>query len=244
MIYIFSIEGNIGSGKSTIVKNLKEYVRALYNYEIIYLQEPVDMWESIVDENNVNIIEHFYKDNAKYAFSFQLLAYISRNKIINDIIKNNNNNNIIIITERSIFTDKNVFAKMLYEDKSINEIEYKIYNNWFNEYSDNSLKYNYIYVDTDINMCNERVKKRSRKGENIPLEYLYKCKKFHDEWLNDEDNMLSINGNQNITESIKYNELLNTIIKYIKIIIKTDKNNDQIQGTNITLEDLMNHPFF
>ena len=127
MIYIFSIEGNIGSGKSTIIKNIKNSFIKYKNFKIIYLQEPVDIWESIVDENNKNIIEHFYGDNVKYGFSFQMLAFISRNKLLNETIANNANENIVIITERSIFSDKNVFAKMLYKDKSINEIEYQIY---------------------------------------------------------------------------------------------------------------------
>ena len=171
MIYIFSIEGNIGSGKSTIVKQLKKKFNTCKNFNIIYLQEPVDEWESIVDENNINVIEHFYKDNVKYGFSFQMLAYISRNKILNDIIKNNSDN-LIIITERSIFTDKNVFAEMLYQDKSINEIEYKIYNKWFHEYSNHNNNYNYIYIDTDVKTCSKRIKERSRKGETIPLKNL------------------------------------------------------------------------
>ena len=33
----------------------------------------------------------------------------------------------VIITERCIETDRNVFAKMLYDDKKIKEIDYKIY---------------------------------------------------------------------------------------------------------------------
>ena len=39
MPIIFSIEGNIGSGKSTLVKNLKNYLKKqYYDNHIIYLQ--------------------------------------------------------------------------------------------------------------------------------------------------------------------------------------------------------------
>ena len=34
----------------------------------------------------------------------------------------------IIFTERSIESDKNIFAKMLYDEGLIEEIDYKIYN--------------------------------------------------------------------------------------------------------------------
>ena len=240
MIHIFSIEGNIGSGKSTIVKNLKKRFEKLDNYDIVYFLEPVNVWESIKNENNENIIQCFYKDNKKYAFSFQMLAYISRNNILNDVI-NNCKKDTIIITERSIFTDKNVFAKMLYKDKSMNEIEYKIYTKWFESYSNIKQDYNYIYINTDVDTCSKRIKKRSRKGESIPKEYLLRCKKFHDEWLDNEQNILKVDGNQDNGESIKYYELLNTIIKYIDLVVKRDK---YIQGTNLTLQDIMDHPFF
>ena len=47
---IISIEGNIGSGKSTLVDNLKQ----LYHNsnDIHFLQEPVDVWNTITDNDN------------------------------------------------------------------------------------------------------------------------------------------------------------------------------------------------
>ena len=96
-------------------------------------------------------------------------------------------------------------------------------------------------INTDVDICSKRIQKRSRKGESIPKEYLSRCKQFHDEWLDQEENILNIDGNQDNREPIKYNELLNTIIKYIYLVIKRDK---YIQGTNLTIQDMMEHPFF
>ena len=45
-----------------------------------------------------------------------------------------NNPNAIIICERSVFTDKEVFAKMLYDDGKIEEVNYQIYLKWFDEF--------------------------------------------------------------------------------------------------------------
>ena len=64
-------------------------------------------------------IEKFYKDQQKYAFSFQMMAYISRLALLRRVIRENPN--AIIITERSVFTDKEVFAKMLYDEGKIEE---------------------------------------------------------------------------------------------------------------------------
>ena len=111
MTRLISIEGNIGSGKSSFVKNLELYYS---NYEncnnkkICFLQEPVDMWNTITNESGKTVIECFYADNKKYAFAFQMMAYISRLATIKETLKENYD---IIFMERCLFTDRNVFAK-------------------------------------------------------------------------------------------------------------------------------------
>ena len=108
-----------------------------------------------------------------------------------------------IVTERSIFTDRNVFAKMLYDDDKIEEVEYQIYLKWFDEFAKETKIDGIIYVHTDPNVCYNRIKKRSRTGEeSIPLEYLKKCHEYHDKWiLNEEENLQIIDGNVDTEES-------------------------------------------
>ena len=116
MFKIVSIEGNIGSGKSTLLANLRNNYKDDAN--IVFLKEPVDEWEKITDENGVTILEKFYADQEKYSFSFQMMAYVSRLKVLRDELKNikfSEDKKTIIITERSLHTDKMVFAKMLYD---------------------------------------------------------------------------------------------------------------------------------
>ena len=131
---IFSVEGNIGSGKSTLVNVLKDYFSQNETERtIVFLDEPVHEWESITDSNGESILSKFYANQTKYAFSFQMMAYISRIANLRRAIRENPG--AIIITERSVLTDKNVFAKMLYDDDKIEEVNYKIYLNWFDEFS-------------------------------------------------------------------------------------------------------------
>ena len=120
MSRIISIEGNIGSGKSTLVHNLQSHFKNK-NINAIFIQEPVNIWNSIRD-NNGTILEQFYKDQEKFSFSFQMMAYISRLSVLKNAIKQNPN--AIIITERSLYTDKFVFAKMLYDNKKISDIDF------------------------------------------------------------------------------------------------------------------------
>ena len=92
---IISIEGNIGSGKTTLLKNLREYYKN--NDNIIFLDEPLNEWNKITDENGITILEKFYMDQKKYAFSFQMMAYITRLAILRKAYNSNNNKIIISI---------------------------------------------------------------------------------------------------------------------------------------------------
>ena len=72
-----------------------------------------------------NAIEKYYENPDKYAFSFQMMAYISRIHQLRETLATNNN--VIIICERSVFTDKEIFAKMLHGDGLMDDIMYNIY---------------------------------------------------------------------------------------------------------------------
>lgn len=218
---IVSIEGNIGSGKSTLLENLRSYYKD--NKKVIFLKEPVDEWNKIMDNEGNVMLKKFYADQEKYSFAFQMMAYISRLKILRDAVKyinhekkktienaliTNNlhtvNSDYIIITERSLYTDKHVFAKMLYDQDKIEDVCYQIYLNWFEEFtSDFPIQYS-VYVNAEPEKCYERVNIRARVGEElIPLSYLQKCHNYHEDFLANNTNKLVLDGNINIYENEK-----------------------------------------
>ncbi len=231
-IQIISIEGNIGSGKSTLLANLKQHYKN--NPNIIFLREPVDEWITIKDENGMTILEKFYADQEKYSFSFQMMAYISRLKLLRDLvnqlkesqdilIKNRHQQMLInydeqensfelpkyiIITERSLFTDKMVFAKMLFDSGKIEFINYQIYLNWFNTFDEEYKVNKIIYVKANPEICHTRVGIRHRNGEDkISLDYLKNCFDYHENMLDKSfndcvcHNQLVLDGNINIYEN-------------------------------------------
>ena len=193
---IFSIEGNIGSGKSTLIEKLKKEIISTGGKKINYLPEPVDVWNEIKDRDNVTILEKYYADSERYAFSFQMMAYISRLSQI----RNNIKKGCVLITERCVFTDYHVFAKMLYDSGKISKIEYLIYKKWFDEFLKDLPIPIFIYVKTTPETCLKRVKKRNRKGEKIPLSYLQECHNYHENWLNEtESDVLTLDGENEIS---------------------------------------------
>jgi deoxyadenosine/deoxycytidine kinase len=200
MAFIISIEGNIGSGKSTFLNYLKEKC----SKKIIFVKEPVDDWEQIRDrETNETMLQKFYKNQKMYSFSFQMMAFISRFSILRETVRQNPS--AIIITERCLYTDKYVFAKMLFEMKNIEDVNYQIYNKWFEEFALEFPINKIIYIKATPEICFERIKKRNRTGENeIPLEYLINCDKYHQdmiEILTDTTQIIYIDGNIDIYEN-------------------------------------------
>jgi len=193
MVKIFSIEGNIGSGKSTLVGILQEKCP-----NFVYMLEPVDEWADVKDKKGENILTKFYRNQEKYSFSFQMMAYISRLAKLKRLVKKNPNS--IIITERSVLTDKNVFAKMLYDDKKIEEVNYIIYLKWFDEFIKEIPITGYIYVDVTPETSYTRVLKRNRQGEDIPLSYLRACNLYHLRWLEKEKNVLMLDAEGNFEQ--------------------------------------------
>ena len=225
---IISFDGNIGSGKSSAVQYFKQNFEKFcnlktYHYKVCFLDEPVEQWEFIIDvEDGKNAIQKFYEDNEKYAFPFQMMAYISRLSLFKQALKQDYD---IIFTERSMFTDKHVFAQMLYDNKKMNTIEYQIYLKWFDEFLETINNIKTVYIRTSPEVCCKRVLKRARLGENIPLEYLKDCHHYHDRWLNDpskieQGNVLIIDGNEETNTSVfienkYYEELMEKVFKFM-----------------------------
>ena len=216
MSKILSIDGNIGSGKSTLFEELKEKYKD--NKNIIFAPEPVKQWEKICDKN-MSILEHFYTSPYEYSFSFQMMAFISRLSILRKIVSENSDRDIIIITERNLFTDKYVFAKMLYDEGKINCINFQIYMEWFEEFSKEFPIDYVVYLKTSPFICKERMAKRGRKGEEgIRLAYLMLCDSYHEEYMKSKEisenaKCLVLNGDRDKKDILK--EWLEQIEKLI-----------------------------
>ena len=102
-----------------------------------------------------------------------------------------------MITERSLDADKNVFAKMLYDDNLIDNLNYNIYLEFYNTYKEKYKTSGIIFINADAEICYERVNKRNRTGEeSVTLDYLTKCEKYHYSWLYTSKDLLNLNTNQ------------------------------------------------
>lgn len=179
---IISLDGNIGSGKSTL---LAEIHNRLPDVHIV--DEPVGQWTALKNADGKNLLELFYEDKRRWAYTFQNCAILTRLKNIQDAIENLNatcKSPQIIITERSVLTDKHVFAEMLYNSGYIDLLEWNLYESWFNIFGKKYPVRGIIYISTNSNTSKERIVIRNRCGEeHIGIKYLDALDNQHKKWI-------------------------------------------------------------
>ena len=240
----FTLEGLIGAGKSRFLDGLKTRFaypeRMLADLTII--DEPVAQWCEMKDENGKSILTYFYEDTKRNSFLFQINALMSRYKstieAYESVRRKGSPHHQVLLTERTIGTDRNVFAAMLLKDGMLNSIEHNIYTQTFDTIVGQRPECNaiegVIYIHTRPEQALERIKKRNREGETMSLEYLKGCHAAHDKWLPECGvPVLIIDGSVDAdTENDKYQQLVTNAANFM--------NGDRIAVPKI--KEFMNYP--
>lgn len=198
MSFIMIVEGNIGSGKSTLTTNLSEKM----NWRPMY--EPVK-------ENPY--LEMFYKDMSRWSLEMQYWMMANRYKLHQDGVKHAWSTHQPVIFDRSIYGDS-IFATKLYRDGLINEIGYKSYMNMRDCFEKSLLVPQVtLYLDASPLTCFERIASRGRDCEKgLPLQYLIDLHEIHQEFLED------MNKRGSTVIKIEYNDFITVedIIDHVK----------------------------
>ena len=180
---IISLEGNIGAGKTTLLEKLSEQINTESYGNWVFLREPVHIWDEIRDKEGQTMLSKFYEDSKKYSFAFQIMAYTTRLQELRRILKENPHCKGVIC-ERSLDADKHIFAKMLHDDGTMEDILFDIYRRLFGEHETEFSLDGIVYLDVEPTVCHSRINKRSREGESgISMDYLEKCCQYHKDWM-------------------------------------------------------------
>lgn len=174
---MFVLEGNIGAGKSTLLRILGEHL------PVDIVSEPTDKWQKVGAAGN--LLDLFYKDTPRWAYTFQSYAFVSR---IQTILEHQqaHADGVTQVLERSVYCDRFCFAKNCYEAGLMSALEWQIYQEWFSWLVENYTQKpsGFIYLKTSPQVCFERLSKRGRSEEAaIPLEYLVSLHNKHEDWL-------------------------------------------------------------
>lgn len=171
----FVVEGNIGAGKSTFLKVINTFLNA----QVVY--EPHTKWQNIQGEN---LLERFYADTQRWAYTFQTFAFITR--ILEREKAAASNDKPFQILERSVYSDRYCFARNCFELGTMTSLEWKLYQEWFSWLVDTYVAKpsGFIYLQTDPITCYKRLLKRNRQEETgVTLDYLQLLHDKHEGWL-------------------------------------------------------------
>jgi len=173
-MFTVCIEGNIGSGKTTLINHFS------HNEKVYILKEPIEKWRNV---RGHDIFHLMYTQPYRWAFPFETYVQLTRVELHKKSLPNNKSVKMI---ERSLYSSRYCFTENFYQNKVITDEEYTILDEWFKSLASSpALKVDLIvYLRTLPETVFERIRKRGRAGEaEISLEYLKELHRLHDEWL-------------------------------------------------------------
>ncbi len=168
------LEGNIAAGKTTLGRRLA----ADNGFE--FVPEPVERWQSGFA---ANLLERFYADTPRWAFTLQIGAFVTRMQAV----QAQPLDGALTVFERSIYCDRHVFALNLHRQGFMDETEWALYVNFWEQFRQSvPIPDAIVYLRTPAEECFQRLQDRGRAEErNIALAYLQQLEACHDEWLLD-----------------------------------------------------------
>ncbi|KAM6221186.1 deoxyguanosine kinase, mitochondrial [Rhynchocyon petersi] len=189
-----SIEGNIAVGKSTFVKLLTER-----HPEWHVATEPVATWQDVQAASTQkvsprsrlgNLLDMMYRDPARWSYTFQTFSFMSRLRIHLDPCpeRPGQATKQVQVFERSVYSDRYIFAKNLFENGSLSDVEWHIYQYWhtflLQEFASRIRLHGFIYLQASPQVCLQRLHQRARAEEKgLELGYLQQLHDQHEAWF-------------------------------------------------------------
>ena len=197
-----AIAGNIGAGKTTLTKKLSKDLNI----------NPI--FES-VDDNPY--LESFYGDMSRWSFNLQIFFLHKRFSNQLELI----NSKQSFVQDRSIYEDKEIFAKNLNDMKLMSDIDWDTYCNLFKDMIQFVDQPDLIiYLKASTSTLISRIKNRKRDFEvDISPEYIHSLNIYYDKWISkiNKDKVLIVDSdNFNVfKDSDMYLDIKKSILKKV-----------------------------
>jgi deoxyadenosine/deoxycytidine kinase len=164
--YFLAIAGNIGVGKTELTNRLSAELGWLAYYEPV-IQNPY--------------LDAFYADMRRWSFHLQIYFLSERFKAQVEISRSA----LPFIQDRTIYEDAEIFARTLFEQGSMTEVDYRNYTALFDVMMSFLRPPDLIlYLKASPGVLMERIARRGRPSEQaITLDYIQRLNDAYDGWM-------------------------------------------------------------
>jgi len=161
-----AIAGNIGVGKTTLVKGLSDRLA----------------WTPFFEPEGENpYLADFYKDMRAWAFHSQIFFLTKRLRAHKNLLAHHGS----VIQDRSVYEDAGIFAHNLYRQGQITERDYQTYQELYQVLIEFLPPPDLvIYLRASVPTLKRRIEKRGRDyEEEIDLAYLEQLNILYERWI-------------------------------------------------------------
>lgn len=171
---VIILAGMIGAGKSTVAEAIGEHLGSEVFFES-------------VDDNR--ILELFYEDKKRWAFTLQVYFLNTRFRSIKAALKHKDN-----VLDRSIYEDA-LFTRINYEEGNLSDVEMDTYLNLLDnmmveiENTERGRPDLLVYLHGSFDTIMHRIRKRGRTYEQAPelVDYLKHLYTGYANWIKEYD---------------------------------------------------------
>ncbi len=193
-----AIEGNIGSGKTSLASHISED----YNAMLILEQ---------FEDNS--FLPKFYKDQARYAFPLELSFLAERYQQLKNLLSNQD------IFKDFTISDYFINKSLIFSRKTLQSEEYKLYHKLFEIISQMIPRPDLlVYLYSSVERLQENIKKRDRSYEqNIKNEYLESIQQSYFDFIRQQKNLriliIDTNNIDFVNNIEDYNKVVDVIFR-------------------------------
>lgn len=164
--YFLAIAGNIGVGKTELTTRLSAELGWMAYYEPV-IQNPY--------------LDDFYADMSRWSFHLQIYFLSERFKAQVQI----GASPLPFIQDRTIYEDAEIFARVLHDQGSMTEVDYRNYTSLFHVLVGFLRKPDLIvYLKASPEVLMERIARRGRASEkSIGIDYIARLNGAYDDWM-------------------------------------------------------------